>query len=127
MLRRTLLYLFFGISISLAAYLYYVKLERERSIENYFSQPRAGDIYKIEKDDDDGRFVQYWKVTQVDEKGLVFAASKFKSWGSVDYLQKHFDELQPFSYSREELKAIKEDKWDNYLHDNMRLIEIVRK
>jgi hypothetical protein len=127
MFRRKFLLLFVGISVFVAGYLYYVKQERLRSIEEYFDQPKVGDIYKIEKDYDDGRFVEYWKVTQTDERGLVFAASKIKSWGSVDYLQKHFDEMLPFSLTHEELKAIKEGKWDNYLHDNTRLIEIMRK
>lgn len=126
MFRNKYFLLVVGISIFLAGYLYYVKKDREQSINNYLSQPVVGDIYKMEIEDDDGSFVHYWKVMEVHEKGLVFVTSKMKAWGSVDYLQKHFDEMLPFSYTYDEIRKFAHAKEKENLQ-NMRLIEIVRK
>jgi hypothetical protein len=128
MYRRKFLYLIIGISVFLAAYLYYVKTERAQSVERYFNQPQAGDIYKIKSDDEEGdSYVTYWKVMQVGERGLVFAPGRFQTWSSVDYLQKHFNEMLPFSLSRDELRTLKSGTWNNNQHANATLLEIVRK
>jgi hypothetical protein len=125
---KNYLYLFIGIAVALAAYLYTVKEQRKQSIADYFDQPKVGDIYKIEEVDDKGDpWVSYQKVLQVDDRGLVFAPGKFKANQSSDYLLKHFNELTPFGYTRDELNDLKNGKWDNYEHNNMKLIEIIRK
>lgn len=128
MFRKKYLFLFIGISVFLTAYLFYVKKEREQSVAQYFDQPKVGDIYKIKADDDDGTaYVEYWKVLEVSEKGLVFAAGKFKAWASVDYLQKNFNELMPFALTKEELAALKSGEWSIKNYSNTSIVEIVRK
>ncbi len=128
MARKKFLYLFIGISVCLAAYLYYVKVERADSIDRYFARPQTGDIYKIKSDDEEGEtFVHYWKVMEASDQGLVFAPGKLKAWSSVDYLQKHFDEILPFSITKDELLQLKNGSWNNAQHSNASIIEIVRK
>ena len=128
MYRKKFLFLFIGISIFLVGYLYYVYEERKKSIELYFDRPRIGDIYKIKSDDEDGStYVEYWKVMEVDEKGLAFAASNFKAWSSADYLLMHFDEMLPFGVEKEDLKKLKAGKWNSGNYSNASIIEIIRK
>ncbi|WP_207493569.1 hypothetical protein [Aridibaculum aurantiacum] len=127
MFHKRALRLFIGISLFVAGYLYYVHHDRQQSIAKFFDNPKVGDIYKIEKEDDEGKYTHYWKVMETHEKGLVFVPSKFKAWGSIDYLQRSFDEMLPFSYTHEQLKALRDGKLNSWEHDNLKLIDIVRK
>jgi hypothetical protein len=126
--RKTYLVLIVSIVAFTALYLYYIKIERQQSIEKYFDNPKVGDIYKLQEYDDSGdKRVYYLKLVKVDEKGLVFSPGKWEASSSNDYLLKHFDDLQPRGYTYEELKDIRNGKWATYQHNNTTLIEIVRK
>ena len=126
--RKTFISLFVGIAVFLAAYLYYVKVDRQQSIEKYFDDPRIGDIYKIKSNDSEGRpWVQYLKLTVRQDNKLIFKASKLQSNGSSDYLLRHFQENSTVTYSLKDLHEIRNGLWDNYTKDNTTLIEIIRK
>jgi hypothetical protein len=128
MKMKMYLYLFLIIGVSITGYLYWVKEQRKQSVTRYFNQPKVGDIYKIEEDDDEGNhWVSYQKVLQVDARGLAFAPAKFRANQSSDYLLKHFNEMTPFGYTRQELNELRNGKWNNFEHNNMRLLEIMRK
>ena len=128
MQRKTLLYLFIGISVSLAGYLYYVDADRKNSIEKYFPHPEVGDIYKIKSDNDEGNsWLSYYKLVEISGERLVFIPSKLMSDASVDYLLNHYDNQAPIIYTVQELAAIKNGKWNNFQKNNTALVEIVRR
>ena len=119
--------IFIGISIFLAAYLYYVDYNRKQSIAKYFDNPKVGDIYKIKKDEGDGKWVAYYKVHSFQDNKIAFVPGKLKSDASADYLLKQFNEYDAVIYTREELKEIRAGKWNNFQKDYTVLVEIVRK
>lgn len=128
MKRKTLLYLFIGISAFVAIYLYYVDIDRKKSIERYFSQPQVGDVYKIKRNREDGKsWLSYLKLVEISGDRLVFNPSKMMADASADYILNHYDTHAPVIYSANELVDIKTGKWNNYQKDNTTLIEIVRK
>ena len=128
MQRKTLLYLFIGISVSLAAYLYYVDADRKKSIEKYFPHPQVGDIYKIKSDNEEGKpWLTYFKLIEISGERLVFIPSKLMSDASVDYLLNHYDNHSPVIYTKQELVEIKNGRWNNFQKNNTALVEIVRR
>ncbi len=128
MQRKTLLYLFLGISAFTAAYLHYVHLDRKQSIERYFNDPKVGDVYKIKKNDSEGDHgLVYYKLAEISPNNLVFYPGKMSTGSSIDYLQNHYETNYPVIFSRKDLTNIKEGKWNNFLKDNTVLVEIVRR
>lgn len=128
MTRKTLLPLVVGIVLFLTIYLYYIKIERSKSIERYFDDPRIGDIYKMRKDDADGvNWLFYLKVVSRHDDGLTFIPSKLKSDASADHLLKQYDNDAQMVYTYKELHEIRTGKWNNYQHENTTLVEIIRK
>ena len=125
---RTLLYLFIGISAFTALYLYYVKQDRKKSIEKYFAQPKVGDVYKIEADDDEGdKMLRYYEIKSIENGFIVFAPSNWTGASGVDYLMSHYDYDNTVIFSKEDLKAIRDGKWNNAQKSNTTLLEIKRK
>ena len=128
MTRKTFILLLTSISIFVAAYLYYVKIDRQQSIEKYFDDPRVGDIYKMKVDDDEGNpWVRYLKLVIREDNKLIFTQSKLQADASADYLLRHFDENSTITYSLQELSEIRNGRWNNNLKNNVVLLEIVRK
>jgi hypothetical protein len=128
MTGKKLLLLFIGIILFVAAYLYYIKIDRERSIERYFDEPRIGDVYKIKKDDEDGSsWLHYFKLVRIEGDNLIFNPSKMKANSSTDYLLHHFDNNSTVIYSKQDLLASRKGLWKNYKKYNTELVEIMRK
>lgn len=126
--RKTFLTLFVSIVVFVAAYLYYVKIDRQQSIEKYFDDPRIGDIYKIQTDDDEGKtWMHYLKLIIRDDNRLIFNTSKMQADASVDYLLKSFDENSTIIYTLQELHDIRNGLWNNNKKNHTVLIEIMRK
>lgn len=128
MSRKTLLSLLIGIIAFLVAYLTYINYERRQSITLYFDDPRIGDIYKIQQEDEGGvSWIYYMKVINRTDAGLLFARSRMKSDASTDYLLKHFNKEAEQFHTYRQLAEIKQGKWKNFLHDHTTLIEIKRR
>ncbi len=124
---KQLLYLFAGIAIALACYLFYIDTERKQSVALYFSSPQIGDVYKIKRYEDDGkRWVHYLKLKEINDSGLVFMRSKMAADASSDYLLNHYNETSSVVYTYKELAEIKDGKWETWQKDNTKLIEIKR-
>lgn len=128
MQRKTLLYLFVGICAFVAAYLYYVDVDRKKSIEKYFTQPAVNDVYKLKSDNEAGSsWLVYYKVVDILGDRLVFYRSKMAADASVDIILNHYDTKSPITFYRKVLQEIRDGKWNNYLRDNMVLVEIIRR
>lgn len=128
MQRKTLLYLFVGICAFVAAYLYYVDVDRKKSIEKYFTQPAVNDVYKLKSDNEAGSsWLVYYKVVDILGDRLVFYRSKMAADASVDIILNHYDTKSPITFYRKDLQEIRDGKWNNYLRDNMVLVEIIRR
>ena len=121
------LLIFIGISAFLAIYLSYVHYDRKQSIQKYIGQPKAGDIYKIETKEEDGKWLHYYKIHSIENEKIVFTPAKMKADASADYILKHFQTDEFLTYSSADLKEISEGKWDNFQKDNTVLVEIIRK
>ena len=125
---RRILYLFIGICLSLAVYLFYVDKQRKESVTKYFPSPQVGDVYKIKRDEEDGKsWVHYLKITSISDDSIYFIPSKFMADASADYILNHYDQTSTIRYSLKDLREIKEGKWKNWQKDNASLIEIIRK
>jgi len=126
--RKNFLILVLCIGAFIAAYLFYVKKERQASVARYLPQPLPGDIYKMErKTHAEGRTAYYLQVKEVSAQGVYFYPSQMTAWAPTDIFLKHFDSTEVIRYSKKELEQIKDGQWDNDDHDYTTLLEISRK
>ena len=109
-------------------YLYYVKQQRKESVTNYSTQPRVGDIYKIQQDTpEDGVSVFYLKVINIDNQDVHFYRSRMIGTIPNDAILKQFDATRQMVYTKTELAEISAGKWMTASKDKTQLIEIERK
>jgi hypothetical protein len=126
--RKTIWTVILSVCAFTAAYLYYVKKEREASIKNYFPSPRIGDIYKLKKDTrEDGVTVFYLKIKDIGEQSIYFYPSRLVAGALHDSFLKHFDTTETEVYTKKELAEIVAGKWMTPSKDETQLVEIERK
>jgi hypothetical protein len=110
-----------------AAYLFYVKKEREMAIKKYLPQPQLGDIYKMQKATRGGVTVFYLKVKDIGTQSIYFYPGLSSATTANDIFLKNFDTTETEVFSRKELMAIAAGEWDVPDRDRTKLIEIERK
>ena len=125
--RKSLFILFVSICGFTAAYLYYVKKDRESVIARYFPEPRVGDIYKMQQDTREGITVFYLKIKDIGQQSIYFYPGRMVSTVLQDNLLKHFDTTETTVYSKKEMAEIVAGKWKNAAKDYTELLEIERK
>ena len=125
--RKTVWTVILSVCAFTAAYLFYVKKEREASIKNYFPHPLVGDIYKLKKDTRDGVTVFYLKIKDIGEESIYFYPSRLLASAMHDSFLKHFDTTETTVYTKKELAEIAAGKWKTASKDDTELIEIERK
>ena len=126
--RKRFWILCLSIGIFTAAYLFYVKKEREASVRSYFPQPQIGDIYKMRKDSrEDGPVVFYLKIKDISHESIYFYPSRLVNGALHDSFLKQFDTTETEVYTRKDLAAIASGQWKNAAKDHTELVEIERK
>ncbi|MFT3934672.1 MAG: hypothetical protein QM726_13700 [Chitinophagaceae bacterium] len=126
--KKKLLYIALTVFVFTAAYLFYVKIDRDNSIKTYLPQPRIGDIYKMQTEtSEEGVIIYYLKVKDVGAQSIYFYQSKTAMIAASDIFLKNFDTTNTQVYSRKELEEIAAGKWMNKASHNTKLIEIERK
>jgi len=126
--KKTIWTIVLSVCTFTATYLYYIKIERARSIKKYFAQPQPGDVYIIRKETaEEGVYVYYLKISGIDEQSINFYRSRLTMSAPYDVLLEQFDKTRTESYTKAELSAIIAGKWMNAYKENTQVLEIERK
>jgi hypothetical protein len=125
--RKTLLILTLSIGGFTAIYLYYIKKQRQASILHYFYPPKIGDIYKMQKETEEGVIIFYLKIKDIDSGRIYFYPGRLVAGAIHDSFLKHFDTTETTVYTEKELTEIKDGKWKLRAKDGTQLLEIERK
>ncbi len=126
--RRTFWLMVLAIAGATAIYLYEVKRERLASIQNYFPQPRMGDIYKMQRESrDDAVGVFYLKIKDIGSESIYFYQSKLIMGAMHDGFLKQFDTSEVQVFTKKELSEIRLGQWDNAAKNHLKILEIERK
>lgn len=125
--RKTFFILILSIGGFTAIYLYYVKKQRAASIVSYFPDPKLGDIYKMQKETDEGVTVFYLKIKDIGAESIYFYPGRLVAGAIHDSFLKHFDSAETIVFTKKELTEIKDGKWKVRAKDDTQLLEIERK
>jgi hypothetical protein len=125
--RKTLFILILSIGAFTAIYLYYIKQQRAASIISYFPDPKLGDIYKMQKETDEGVTVFYLKIKDIGAESIYFYPGRLMAGAIHDNFLKHFDSTGTTVFTKKELADIKDGKWKVPAKDDTQLLEIERK
>lgn len=124
---RTLLFLLLGIGGFLAFYISYVKKERKESVQRYVVNPKIGDVYKMQFENDEGSAVTYYKINDIGKEAIYFYPGYNSSDRINDSFLRHFDTTQTVVFSRKDILEIRDGLWKSYRKNYTELLEIERK
>ena len=125
--RKTFFILILSIGGFTAIYLYYVKKQRAASIISYFPDPKLGDIYKMQKETDEGVIVFYLKIKDIGAESIYFYPGRISASVIQDTFLNYFDKSETKVYTKKEIAEIIAGKWMIPRKDKTQLLEIQRK
>lgn len=113
--------------VALFFYVRNIQQERTDGIAQLFSNPQAGDIYKIRYYDlNNNRTVRYFRVAETNEEAVFFYRGKLGGWNVSDVFLNEFDLSEMMSFSYDDLKKIRQGNFTNNEMKNAELVEIER-
>lgn len=125
--RKTMVWVLLSVCAFTAAYLWYVKEDREAGIKKYCTRPQLGDIYTMRQETHDhGVTVFYLKIKDIGAERIYFYPSRLVAGAPSDIFLKHFDTAETRVYSKKELADIVNGRWNVPEKDYTSLIEIQR-